>query len=380
MRRIPMILRKAFLRGEPPSFSPLQMKKAKDCTVLTVSDETGKVMEKIREFFRKKKWHLIKGQGGSSFLAVKNRFSPLGFILFHFSFFLCLIGGLMVTYTRFTGNLSLTEGQTFEGDVQQFFKITRKPKIFKELPRFKLFIKDISPSYENNVPIELTVNSRMQYNAVESSETLRINEPIKRGSLSILAKNIGISPLFIVRGDDGREIDGAYVSLNVLYGQEDSFRFELERLYRFEVLFFPDYVVEDGREMTKSIELKNPSIHLVIKRDLVKTVYEGTIKKGESAQFDSYSISFEDLRYWVNFIVSREYGRAPLITGFALAAIGLIMRLVFYQKRVMILFEYENNKGLLYINGRSEYFHYSFQSEKDRLIEELKRYLSYENP
>jgi cytochrome c biogenesis protein ResB len=321
MRRIPMILRKAFLRGEPPSFSPLQMKKAKDCTVLTVSDETGKVMEKIREFFRKKKWHLIK-------------------ILFHFSFFLCLIGGLMVTYTRFTGNLSLTEGQTFEGDVQQFFKITRKPKIFKELPRFKLFIKDISPSYENNVPIELTVNSRMQYNAVESSETLRINEPIKRGSLSILAKNIGISPLFIVRGDDGREIDGAYVSLNVLYGQEDSFR----------------------------------------KRDLVKTVYEGTIKKGESAQFDSYSISFEDLRYWVNFIVSREYGRAPLITGFALAAIGLIMRLVFYQKRVMILFEYENNKGLLYINGRSEYFHYSFQSEKDRLIEELKRYLSYENP
>jgi hypothetical protein len=130
----------------------------------------------------------------------------------------------MVTYTRFTGNLSLTEGQTFDGDVQQFFKITRNPKIFKELPLFKLFIQDISPSYENNVPIELTVNARMQYKEVETSETLRINEPIKRGSLSILAKNIGISPLFIVRGDDGREIDGAYVSLNVLYGQEDSFR------------------------------------------------------------------------------------------------------------------------------------------------------------
>jgi hypothetical protein len=109
-------------------------------------------------------------------------------------------------------------------------------------------------------------------------------------------------------------------------------------------------------------------------------VYEGTIRKGEPAQFDSYSIAFKDLRYWVNFIVSREFGRAPLIAGFALAAIGLIMRLVFYQKRVMILFEYENNKGLLYINGKSEYFHYSFQSEKDSLTDELKRYLSHENP
>jgi cytochrome c biogenesis protein ResB len=375
-RRVPLVLRKAFLTGEPPSFSSSEIKRSRDSTVLSISDESGKIMETIYAFFQKKKWHLMKGKEADTVLAVKNRFSPLGFLLFHFSFFLLLIGGLIITYTGFRGNLALTEGQAFHGDMTQFSRVTRTPKILKDIPTFEMHVEGIRPFYEGDVPVELTVDAHMKYKGVVKSEVLRINEPIKRGPLSILAKNIGISPLFIVRGGDGREIDGAYVSLNVLYGQEDSFRFDLGRLYRFEVRFFPDYAVEKGRELTRSIELKNPAIHLVIKRDMVKTVYEGTIRKGEPALFDSYSIAFEDLRYWVNFIVGREYGRIPLIVGFTMAAIGLIMRLVFFQKKLRIAIAYEDKNPLIYIDGKSEYFRLSFQAEKDRLIDELKHYLT----
>jgi cytochrome c biogenesis protein ResB len=375
VRRVPFILRKAYLKGDSPSFSVSDLQKDANTSVLDDAGSGGDIIPRVRAFFKKRKWHIITGDQEGTFMAVKNRFSPLGFLLFHFSFFLCLIGGIMIMYTRFSGNLALTEGQAFEGDMRQLFRISKTPKFLKELPPFQLYVKDISPFYEHNVPVELQIDALMNFGDEHTSEVIRINEPITRGALSIIAKNVGISPLFIVRDSSGREIDGVYVSLNVLFGLEDSFSLELDRMYLFEVLFYPDFARENGEEFSRSIELRNPAINLVIKRDLVKKVYEGTIMKGEPAEFDSYTISFEDLRYWVNFIISREYGRTPLIWGFIMAAAGLIMRLVFFQKRVRIAVGYEGEKTLLYMSGKSEYFVHAFNEEMRKLTGELKDFL-----
>ena len=375
LNRVPLIMKKAYLRGEPPSFSLLDLKKDRNEIQLSSVIESSLTTNRIKVFLKKRRWSIIMGKEENTFIAIRNRLSPIGFLIFHLSFLLCLIGAILITYTRFSGKLALTEGQLFDGDMRQFHSISRKPKIFKEIPPLGIKVEKVHPYYENDIPTELVVDLQVKYLESTSKEVLRINEPVKKGLLSIMAEKIGISPLFVIRNASGEVIDGVYVSLNVLRGDEDSFQLNLGSPYTFYVRFFPDYVVEDGVETTRSLETNNPALHLVVQKD-IRTVYDGTIKLGENAEIDSYTITFEDLRYWVDFFVVREFGRMPLIAGFIFASIGLIMRLVFYQRRLRLVVEYTSDKPLLYIDGRSEFFRISFKDDLKKIVKELESYLN----
>ena len=125
----------------------------------------------------------------------------------------------------------------------------------RELPPLALHLDKVEPTYENNVPTELLLYLKISYKDEMFSEVIRVNEPVHRGPISIVAQSVGVSPLFIVKGPGGRELDGAYVSLNVLNGEEDAFRFEKDESIKFNVKFYPDYVLEDGVEKSRSIEL-----------------------------------------------------------------------------------------------------------------------------
>jgi hypothetical protein len=368
------MLRRAYLTNETPSFGVTELKKTADAAVIHPKVESDRIEDELRSFFRKRRWFFRKVNDESSYIAVKNRFSPIGFLLFHLSFFLCLIGGLTITYTRFSGNLPLTEGQSFEGDIKQFRVIDREPRIFKRLGSLGLSVEKVQPFYEKEVPTELVVSLQARYKDNTTREVLQVNEPLKKGPMSILVQKIGISPLFIIKGPTGRQIDAAYVSLNVLGGEEDTFQFDTDKRFTFIVKFFPDYVKENGYETTRSIEMKNPAIRLVVGKDN-KVIYQGTIREGEGAHIGNFTISFEDIRYWVEFLIVREYGKIPLVAGFMIASIGLIMRLVFYQKRLRLAVEHGKDRTLLYIDGKSEYFQHSFEDELQNLVSDLDAFL-----
>ena len=373
INRVPLILRRAYLAGDAPSPGIDEIRRGKDTRVISCP-EGEDIARRTGDFFRKRKWFFRESAGGNTFTALKNRLSPIGFMLFHVSFILCLIGGMMIMYTRFMGRLPLTEGESYKGGLGQFRVIERRPKFFKTLPDLELNLEKVRTYYEDNVPVELIVNLRVKYGDEEKSEILKVNEPINRGAVTIIAENVGVSPLFIVRGPDGRQLDAVYVTLNVLRGKEDSFRFDTDRRFKFYVKFYPDYVLKDGVAGTRSVELKNPAMSLIIENDM-KKIYSGTVMMGERASFGGLTVSFNDIRYWVEFLVIKEYGKLPLVTGFVLAAIGLIMRLVFYQKRLRLAIVHEDDKTLLFIDGRSEYFQLSYREELDRIVRDLEKHL-----
>jgi hypothetical protein len=375
LNRVPVMLKRAYLKGELPSFGAAELKKGKKVAVIAPGLERTGLDERIKDFFKKKRWFFREAKGDNTFIAVKNRYSPIGFLFFHFSFFLCLIGGLMITYTRFSGKLPLTEGQSFQGDIQQFRVINQDPKVLKRFSPLEIHVEKVQPVYDREVPTELVVSLQAKFGDDITRRVLRINEPLHRGAMSIIVESIGVSPLFVISGPSGRQIDAAYVSLNVLGGAEDSFQFETDKRYGFAVRFYPDFIRDKGAAATKSIEMKNPAMLLTASK-YGKVVYQGIIKMGEYADLGTYSIGFQDLRYWVEFQIVREYGKTPLIAGFIFAGIGLIMRLVFYQKRLRMAIEYEKDKPLLYLDGRSEYFKYSFEDEMEKLVHGLENFLT----
>ncbi|MDA8084228.1 MAG: cytochrome c biogenesis protein ResB [Nitrospiraceae bacterium] len=376
--RIPIVLRRSYLIGGATAAAGIENIR-EDPTSLKIfvdnvshADKTS-VSDSVAVFLRGHFWSVIGRPAGGSFLAVKNRYSPFGFLFFHLSFLLCLIGGLLLHYTRFSGNLVLTEGQEFHADMSQFRIIKNDPKIFKALPDFGLSLIRVAPRYEGKVGTDLDVIIRMKYLQENLDAVMKVNEPINKGAISILAEDIGVSPLFVLRKKSGEEIQGGYFSLKILRGDEDSFKFP-GLPYRISVRFYPDYYEHDGATDTRSLEIRNPVLRMRVELG-DKVLYDAFRRPGEWASFGDYELSCRDIRYWVDFLIVREYGNVPLYLGFFFGAAGLIIRLVFTQKLVRVHVAETCGGYKLFIKGNSEYYPQTFAGELDGIVSALKAHL-----
>ncbi len=376
--RIPSIMRRSYLLDRRKSLAGIEHLKEEESARKIAVDcgcrqEAAEATGRAALFFRKRFWTIFRA-GDSGFMAVRNRLSPIGFLLFHLSFLLCLIGGLLLVYTRFSGNLTLTEGEEFYADMTKFSIVRNDPVLFKALPNFGITVVKVTPRYDGSVGTDLNVLMRLKYETEVLDVRAKVNEPVNKGPISILPGNIGISPLFVLKKQEsGEEVGGGYFSLKVLKGEEDSFEFP-GMPYKVYVNFFPDFAEEKGMGTTRSLEMKNPVFQLRVEQK-GKTLYEGRLKPGEPAAFDGLEISCMEIRYWVDFLVVREYGKSLLFAGFLIGAVGLVMRLIFYQKTVRVYMEYHEAVCVFFVAGRSEYYPEMFQEELDSLCHELARQL-----
>lgn len=373
--RVPTVLKRAYLVRDRSEHDARSI--ADDPRTSTIDIGAGDIADVQRHvagFLRSRLWFSPRTTAPGTVLAVKNRYSPLGFLLFHASFLLCLIGGLLIVYTRFSGNIVLTEGQSFAGDMTQFWQITRDAKIFKQLPAVEIMVDKVLPSYAQDVATDLAVKLSIVYNDDVREETVKVNEPVRRGSLSILSQRIGVSPFLVLKDARGKVVDAGYVSLNILHGEEDSFAFE-GFPDQFQVRFYPDHEVVEGEDRTRSLELRNPVLKVRVAAD-APAAGDQTIPLGRTASFGTHTLAFEDIRYWVDFLFVREFGELPLFIGFAVGAAGLIMRLIFYQKTLRVYLERRGEGIRLYILGQSEYYPHSFAEELDLLVKDLRSAIS----
>lgn len=375
--RVPVVLRRAYLLGRKEALAGVEKTEATSGARALEVDGCGADVSakglgtELSGMLKKRWWFVIGPNEAGALIAVKNRFSPLGFILFHLSFLLCLAGGLLVMYTRFSGNLVLTEGQEFYSDIRQFRLIKNYPKLFHSLPELGIILTRVIPHYERGAGTDLTVSAKIRYFSDVSDEVVRVNEPIKKGAVSILASDVGYSPLMLLRDRDGREIQSDYFSLKVDNGREDSLSFQ--RLpYKVFVRFYPDYAEVQGKAVTRSRDLRNPAMRMRIEKS-GKVLFDGIRRQGQPAEFDSYSLTFGDVRYWVDFFVVREYGSSLLFIGFFCGIAGLIMRLVFFQKVLRVKVDVDSRHRRIYISGRSEYYQQTFKEEFDRLVADLEK-------
>lgn len=360
--RVPGILRKCYLSGEIPKIDTIRIKGAVSSVAISSTLPAELLQEKLGVLLSSRRWKTIHGATSGTFLALRNRFSPFGFILFHGSFLLCLIGALLIAYTRFSGNVEVAEGELVKGRLDQLGKVSKQPYMFRALPEISLKVNRIETRYEDGVPSDLDIDLESVIAGITQRAKVKINEPFSLGAITLVAQNIGLAPMVVVTTPDGEVVDNVFVRLNVLKGRSDSFMLGTNNQYLIRVTYFPDYAVYNGVEATRGPDPKNPAFHLVI-TDKGTQIYDGTVKLGEAAEMGGFMVSFRELRYWTNFQVVREYGQWLLISGFASGLMGLVMRLIFYQKRILIVTEDGESGSTAYLQGQAEYFGYSFACE-----------------
>jgi hypothetical protein len=287
-------------------------------------------------------------EDGDLFCGVKNRLSPIAFGLFHLSFFLILLGGLISVYTRFAGVLELAEGETFQGEVARYNGTPQLPKIGSP-PKVSFTVGSILPMLTRGTPTGLKVRLVDGRGGEHEAD---VNRPYKADNTSFIVSTVGPAPLFVVRDRSGKEIDGAYMKLHVMGGKEDVFPLAG---FHFRAIFYPDYYIKDGAPASHSPEFKNPVFVIAVERQ-GKPIAKGSVTKDGALDFADYQLVLKELPYWVSFSVYKERGLSIIYAGFAIASLAVIWRFLLYRRELIGTVRDEDGVRLLVVAGRSEFY------------------------
>lgn len=314
-------------------------------------------------FLRGQGYAIIGDQNG--FYGVKNRYSSVGFLIFHLSFFFILLGGLISIYTTFIGYVDLAQGESFQGEMERYnaSPIPVLPKV-GSIPRASFTVKSIVPQVENNTPTGIAVELVDPQGRVH---TAGINTPYIVDNTSFVFKHLGVAPLFVLKDPSGKELEGAYSKLDVMLGRQDSFKLAG---FVFRARFYPDYVLEDGVAATQTQEFKNPTFTLVVEQDGRK-VAEGTLPKNGVFSFNGYRLEMREMPFWVRFYVIKERGLSILYAGFAMASLALIWRLILYRRDLVGALRGEEGARTLVVACRSEYYKNLAEDEFQKLFDKF---------
>jgi hypothetical protein len=309
---------------------------------------------------RKRRYKVLGDESG--FYAVQNRFAPVAFLLFHISFYLVLLGGLISVYTEFVGYLDIAQGESFQGELSSYnaSPAVKLPAVGSP-PRVSFAVTSITPQVVHNTPTSISV---LLLDGDKQTHEVGINTPYVTGATSFVFKHLGMAPHFVLKDGAGKELENALVKLDVLRMKPDKVDFGG---YQLTATFYPDFVMDAGKRATRSMEFNNPTFFVVAERN-GKKVGEGLIPKNGSLEFDGNRLEMQELRYWVRFYVITEHGLPILYFGFAVACIAVIWRLIFYKRELVGAVRGTGAARSLVLAGRSEYYKSLAEDEFNKLF------------
>jgi hypothetical protein len=317
--------------------------------------------DKIIAALRKNRYTVLGEATG--FYGVKNRLAPIAFMIFHLSFFLVLLGGVISIYTEFIGYIDLAQGENFQGELNRYNKmpIPKMPAI-GSIPKVSFNIRSIEPQVVRNTVTGIKVTLADDGGNIHE---VGINTPYNTDNSSFVFKHLGVAPLFILKDASGKEIQGAYFKLDVVKGRQDTFRLGD---FIFSADYFSDYELKDGVHTSKSMEFANPVFVISVERDGRKFA-EAAVPRNGTMTFAGYSLEMRDMPFWVRFYVVKQRGLSILYAGFALATIGVIWRLLFYRREIVGTVREVDGIRFFVVAGRSEYYKSLAEDEFVKLFE-----------
>jgi cytochrome c biogenesis protein ResB len=299
----------------------------------------------------------VRRPGKQTFWAVKHRTAPLGFLLFHLSFFLICAGGVAIYYTRFVATATVSEGQLFVGD---YNTIVRASPLGGP-PTLRFTVEEIEARMENDEPVHLGARLRFEGAGPAGLRQSRVNHPASWGASSILVERAGVAPVLWLQDERGFTLDRvvtpartrAVVTTEVPMADGE-----------WKAVVYP---LLAGEPFPRRQELAQTSMDIEIWRG-DDELFNGELRPGEAAAFPGGRLVMEELRYWVGLRVIRERGGGLLIVGFTLGVIGLVWRLLWYRREIALTWE----DGVFRLVGRSEYFSAPFEEELASLARMLR--------
>ncbi|MHB0972200.1 MAG: cytochrome c biogenesis protein ResB [Thermoanaerobaculia bacterium] len=281
--------------------------------------------------------------------AVKHRSAPLGFLLFHTSFIVLVLGGSAVWATRSVSIVRLTEGQTFSGEGAKI--VRHAPLGVAEPMRFTA--KSIDPRFDRGEATDLAVT--LGFDGGE--QTARVNHPATWGATSVVIGDVGVAPVVWLQDAAGFTLDRAAVPA-AHNGKT------MLAAGGFDLALEPHVT---PRNFPSREQLTRLPIDVTIHQEK-RVLYRGTLRPGEIARFDGGALVIPEIRYWASLRLVTERGGALLITGFVFAVAGLVWRLLAQRREVALTWD----ANTIRLAGAGEFFPLRFRDELLAIADALR--------
>lgn len=289
---------------------------------------------------------------------VKHRTAPLGFLAFHLSFYLVLLGGIAIFLTRFVGVSALVEGQSFQGYTQ-----VQRTAPWIEPPELPIRLERVEARFEDGQALHLGADLRFEGAGTSVVKSTRINHPARWGASTILVNRAGVAPILWLQDRDGFTIDRVAVAAETLSGNPTDVALA-GGAYQFRITPIAGRGHFPNREELQAVDVRVEALD-----ESGRTLADATLTAGRSLDLGEVVLVIPEIRYWAGLTVVREYGAAALIAGFVLGTLGLIWRLMLYRREIAVVWDGRS----VSVAGRAEHFSHHFREELAMVSEMLTR-------
>ncbi|HEX3032930.1 MAG TPA: cytochrome c biogenesis protein ResB [Bacillota bacterium] len=327
----------------------------------------------IKQVLRRHGFFTLR-QNETSLAACTNRYSPLGNLLLHASFFLIPLGIFISLYTAFSGYAVVTEGQTFNAGEKASY-VNLEPTInganHPALPPVSFRLDAVRPVFWEDKLLfsDLSAGVTYEEEGISRYKIIRLNSPWYYRGNFIALRGFGYAPYYVFKDKAGQVLDESFVNLKVFpSGFEDSFTVK-DFAYRINVTIYSDYTVKNGKFETKTQNLANPILLVKLTDDKNKIKYEKAVLPGDPLYYNGYSLLFPEICYYGEFSIFHDPGIWVVFSGLLMACLGLIIKLGFYRREFYVMVCADS----LLLAGRTEYYPRTYEKKFNQLVELIKK-------
>ncbi len=254
------------------------------------------------------------------------RASVVGNYLFHGAFLLLASGFLLTLLARHEASVWVAVGEEFSARPEQFLSQTPPRLLALGVPRVAFKTLRITPEFWGDELLFTELEAELELPGGRRATT-RINRPLWSAPWTFLRlSGFGYAPRYELTRAGGGLVDSAFVKVNVFPpGQRDFF--QIPRFpHRFYLEVLPDYALEEGEPISRTLNLVHPAVVLRVvrgKADLGSAI----LGADEHFEFEGLRVGFPEIAYWGQYSIVRDPGIPILFCGYLLGLAGLVLRL-----------------------------------------------------
>jgi cytochrome c biogenesis protein len=353
-------------------------------------------------YLRRKRFRVSRESLGVA--AEKGVLREIGSLLFHWAFFLLLLGVIVGKGTGFTGRAVVTEGETFVDALPNYSGQIRTGRYFGgDFTGVGLQLLDFEDSYRpNGLPIDFVSRVRFldREGRATGTEEIRVNHPAEQGGLRFFQEGFGWSPVVEValggqrlwsspiemtRDDPPDGVPATAMpwrgAIKLTAPEPDvTITLELWPDFRsfanFQLTGEPTSMIGQFdpyiRYSVYVGEITDPALSRVdttglrrIGRSDLHAAGTSTFRVPEAGEL---RLSFPELRQFSVFLISRDVGIPVVLAAAILVLVGLIPSLYVSRRKVWIRAEAAPGGALVKIGGFALQRKDAFEDEFDRIV------------
>ncbi len=293
--------------------------------------------------------------------ASKGRFGLWSVSIFHGSMLIILMGILISSLTKFSGNIEISEGQMFNGEKEEFIKkgygvLRLEPDI-----NFSLLLKKFNAEYwdAEHPKLYRSVIDVVENGSTVLSKNVEMNEPLRYKGFSFYQlKYHGYSASLSKRDKSTENEIQGYV--NFPYQE------------RYAGIISKEFTIPQTNFRARlRFDVAYPDIMAVTVLSGNTPIWDGVVPKGGGVNLGKSNLIFNGIVKWTGIYVSRDYGVPVVYSGFVLLIIAVFSITFIVPKKLWIV--YDNNRiiiGAKIIRDRE-----AFKEEFEGIINKIKGHL-----